>query len=116
MSLGQNIRLHREKLGMSQEELATRLGYKDRSTIAKIESNVNDITQSKILAIAQVLETTPATLMGWDEQPQVAPELSKEDSQIMALVKRLTIEQKRLLLAQLIVLSGSQQADPADHP
>lgn len=66
MSLGQNIRLYRERLGLSQEELAKRLGYKDRSTIAKIESNVNDITQSKIMAIAEALDTTPAALMGWE--------------------------------------------------
>ena len=65
MSLGQNIRTFRERLGLSQEELAKRLGYKDRSTIAKIESNVNDITQSKIIAIAEALQTTPAALMGW---------------------------------------------------
>ena len=66
MSLGQNIRIYREKLGLSQEELAKKLGYKDRSTIAKIEGNVNDITQSKIAAIAEALQTTPAALMGWD--------------------------------------------------
>ncbi len=66
MSLGQNVRMFRERLGLSQEELAKRLGYKDRSTIAKIESNVNDITQSKIIAIAEALQTTPAALMGWD--------------------------------------------------
>lgn len=65
MSLGQQIRIHREKLGLTQEELAKRLGYKDRSTIAKIENDVNDITQSKIVAIAEVLQTTPAVLMGW---------------------------------------------------
>lgn len=68
MSLGQNIRLYREKLGMSQEELAKKLGYKDRSTIAKIESNVNDITQSKIVAIAAALQTSPAALMGWEAE------------------------------------------------
>lgn len=66
MSLGQNIRMYRERLGLSQEDLAKRLGYKDRSTIAKIESNVNDITQSKIIAIADALDTTPAALMGWE--------------------------------------------------
>ena len=65
MSLGHNIRMFRERLGLSQEELAKRLGYKDRSTIAKIENNVNDITQSKIMAIAEALQTTPAALMGW---------------------------------------------------
>lgn len=74
MSLGQNIRMYRERLGLSQEELAKRLGYKDRSTIAKIESNVNDITQSKIVAIAAALETTPAALMGWEApNTQVLP-------------------------------------------
>ena len=74
MSLGQNIRMFRERLGLSQEELAKRLGYKDRSTIAKIESNVNDITQSKITAIAEVLQTTPAALMGWDSHATVIPD------------------------------------------
>lgn len=69
MSLGQNIRIYREKLGMTQEDLARKLGYKDRSTIAKIESDVNDITQSKIVAIAEALQTTPAALMGWNHNP-----------------------------------------------
>ena len=45
MTLGDRIRLRREELRMSQEELATRLGYKSRSTIAKIESGENDLTQ-----------------------------------------------------------------------
>lgn len=73
MSLGQNIRIYREKLGLTQEELAKKLGYKDRSTIAKIESDVNDITQSKIVAIAEVLETTPAALMGWADSSDAIP-------------------------------------------
>lgn len=73
MSLGQNIRIYRENLGMTQEDLAKKLGYKDRSTIAKIESDVNDITQSKIVAIAEALETTPAALMGWDQCPALTP-------------------------------------------
>lgn len=44
------------------------MGYKDRSTIAKIENNKNDLTQSKIVAIAKILETTPGKLMGWEDQ------------------------------------------------
>ena len=71
MCLYKRIRSRREELGLSQEELAHRIGYKDRSSIAKIESGVNDITQSKIKAIADVLDTTPSYLMGWDESPAV---------------------------------------------
>lgn len=65
--LNHRIKERREALGLSQAELAKRLGYSDRSTIAKIESGINDITQSKIEAFARVLQTTPAYLMGWDE-------------------------------------------------
>lgn len=54
---------------MSQEELARKLGYKDRSTIAKIEAGVNDLTQSKISAVADALQTTTAYLMGWEDEP-----------------------------------------------
>ena len=65
--LNVHIRQRREALGMSQAELAKLLGYSDRSTIAKIENGTNDITQSKIEAFAKVLHTTPAYLMGWED-------------------------------------------------
>lgn len=68
MELYRNIKKRREQLGMSQDELAAKLGYKDRSTIAKIEQGINDITQSKIAAFAKALETTPQALMGWEEE------------------------------------------------
>jgi len=66
--LNQRIKECREKLKMSQAELAELLGYSDRSTIAKIEKGTNDITQSKIEAFARVLHTTPAYLMGWEDE------------------------------------------------
>lgn len=68
MSLYERIKNRRNELNMSQEELATKLGYKSRSTIAKIEAGINDIPQSKIQAFADALETTPSYLMGWDDE------------------------------------------------
>lgn len=70
MPLCQTIRQLREELGLSQDELAKRLGYRSRSTIAKIESGSNDIPQSKIAAFATALETTPARLLGIETTPQ----------------------------------------------
>jgi transcriptional regulator with XRE-family HTH domain len=67
MEFYQRIRLRREELGLSQEELAIILGYKDRSTIAKIEKGINDLTQAKIVAFAEALKTTPQYLMGFPE-------------------------------------------------
>lgn len=68
MSIGKRIKNRREALGMSQEELATKLGYKSRSSINKIELEINDVTQSKIAQIAKALGTTPAYIMGWEEE------------------------------------------------
>jgi len=67
MELYRRIKMRREELDMSQDELAAKVGYKSRSTIAKIESGINDIPQSKLKIFAQALETNVSYLMGWDE-------------------------------------------------
>lgn len=65
IEIGKRIRQRREELGMSQEELAHRLGYKNKTSIAKIESGIQGLRQSKIKAIADALLTTPDYIMGW---------------------------------------------------
>ncbi|MEY8536236.1 helix-turn-helix transcriptional regulator [Blautia pseudococcoides] len=65
--IGKRIRYKREELGLTQEELAKMLGYRNKSTIAKIENGTNDIIQSKVVEFASVLHTTVAYLMGWEE-------------------------------------------------
>lgn len=66
MEIGQIIKKRREELGMSQEELALKAGYKSRSSINKIEVDGRGLPQAKIQAIAYALKTTPACLMGWE--------------------------------------------------
>lgn len=67
-TLGQRIRDRRIELGMTQEELSKKLGYKNKSTIGKIEADVNDITSSKVVEFAHALDTTAAYLMGWVDE------------------------------------------------
>ncbi len=66
MGIGERIKARREQLNMSQDELAQKMGYKSRSTIAKIESEINEVTQSKIVAFAKALNTSTGYLMGDD--------------------------------------------------
>ena len=63
MFAGANIRKHRLAMGMSQQELAEAMGYKTRSTIAKIESGENDVSQRKLQKFAAVLDTTVEALI-----------------------------------------------------
>lgn len=66
--IGKRIKEKREQQGITQEELASRLGYKNKSSIAKIETGANDIVQSKVVEFAKALNTTVAFLMGWSDE------------------------------------------------
>ena len=67
LELYRNIKKQRQQLNLTQTELAQKLGYADKSMIAKIEKGQVDLPQSKIIAFADALETTPGLLMGWNE-------------------------------------------------
>lgn len=64
LELYENIRNIRIERGLSQEELAKKTGYTDRSSIAKIEKGNVDLPQSKIMLFAKALGVTPGSLMG----------------------------------------------------
>lgn len=70
LELYKNIKRRRQQLKMTQTDLALKIGYADKSMIAKIEKGNVDLPQSKILAFANVLETTPGELMGWDYEAE----------------------------------------------
>jgi transcriptional regulator, XRE family len=67
MNIGDRIRNRRLELNMTQDELAKKLGYKTRGSVTKIESGYQNLTQPKIVAMAKALDTTPAYLMGWED-------------------------------------------------
>lgn len=68
MSIGDRIKERRIELGITQEELAKKMGYKSRSSINKIELGINDIPQSKIVKFAQILRVSPGYLMEWEQK------------------------------------------------
>lgn len=69
LDLYKNIKARRIELQLTQAALANKLGYADKSMIAKIENGKVDLPQSKIIAFAKALGTTPAALMGWIDDP-----------------------------------------------
>lgn len=84
MSIGQRIKSRREELGMSQEDLAHKIGYKSKSSINKIELDIQQLRQSKIKQIADALETTTDYIMGWSEKKN---DESKEKHDVTDLIK-----------------------------
>ena len=71
--LSGRIRQRREQLGLSQEELAARMGYRSKSSITKLEKGINDLPRAKLEELAAALNTTPAWLMGLVDLPSPPP-------------------------------------------
>lgn len=102
-TVSENILAMRKRLGLTQEELASRMGYKSKSTINKIELGINDIPQSKIVKFAEVLGTTPAYLMGWedDEPVESTVKLSDGEQQLLELFRKVPENQQQMVLQMI---------------
>lgn len=118
--IGENIRKKRIELGLTQEELAIRMGYTSKSTINKIEQGINDIPQSKITKFADALNTSPSVLMGWvDDQTSkkndvlanIVLQLRKDEELLEMVVKlsKLDIEKREALKPVLNAFSTTEK-------
>lgn len=129
MTIGARIRQVREQRGLSQETLAKLMGYKDRSSISKIEKGKDDnIYMDTIQKLAEVLNCSPLFLMGWDKeektnesdilekaaadiQKAVNKSMSEEDKQLQVFTgyyKKLNPEQRTLVDNMITVFLAKQ--------
>lgn len=71
MEMGQKIYNLRIQKGLTLEELGNMVGV-GKSTVRKWENGmIANMKRDKILKVSEVLDTTPAYLMGWkEEQPK----------------------------------------------
>lgn len=66
MTIYEKIKCLRQKQGLSQQELAEKVGFKTASAVNKIELGLRDISQKKVIAFANALNVTPAYLSDWE--------------------------------------------------
>ena len=123
MEMGKRIRAVRQSKEMSQDELARLCGYNSRSSINKIEAGLNDIPQSKIKAIADTLNVSPAWLMGYDDAPAAplpngsnplpkgSATLSQDESLVLSKYRRLSPDGKEYIHDQLNFRLDKEAAD-----
>lgn len=57
-AIGNRIKQSRKAMEMTQDELAERAGYSNRSSIARIETGLADIPGEKLLLLANILNTS----------------------------------------------------------
>lgn len=70
MTTGERIRQLRKEHSLTQEELGAKIGVK-KAAIQKYEKGtVTNIKRDSLIKLAQILDTTPEYLLGWDEVPE----------------------------------------------
>ena len=67
MTMGERIKQRRIELGMTQEELASKMGFKTKASISRLESNDRKLPLSKLKKMAMILDIPPSRLMMWDD-------------------------------------------------
>ena len=98
MTIGERIKHIRESKGISQEELAKKLGLMNKSSVCKIEKAGDNISTMSIKRYAQALETSVARIMGWAKDDKMTDYLVEVEEQGMKIVIE---EQKKLGTAGL---------------
>ncbi len=107
MTIGEKIKNLRISLKLTQEELADAVGTK-KQTIHKYETGIiSNIPASKIKALADKLDTTPAYLMGWTEAS--ATEYQKADTISDIIIKLRSDDELLEIVKDVCNLSDEQR-------
>ena len=73
MRVGERIKSSRKEIGLSAEQVAKELGVSP-ATVYRYESNdIMNMRIDKLEPIAKALRTTPAYLMGWEDDKKENP-------------------------------------------
>lgn len=68
MNIGNRLRDLRNKKGMTQEAVGERLGV-NKATVNRYETGVIDIKRTIAIKLADILNSNPAYIMGWSDDP-----------------------------------------------
>ena len=102
--------LRREK-GLTLEQVASVVGV-GKSTVRKWETGmIANMKRDKIFALAQALGTTPAYLMGWNEENKdFAPresDLTESEMFMLDLFRQIPEDQQPVVLAMIRAALGT---------
>lgn len=113
MTVGKRIKLRRKELGMSADKLGELIG-KNRATVFRYENgDIEKMPIDIIEPIAEALMTTPAYLMGWeDDNEKTATQkdsgMSEAKRELLALAESCTDEEASRLLQMVELFLGKR--------
>ena len=122
MRVGERIKSRRKEIGLSAEEVAKELGVSP-ATVYRYESNdIMNMRIDKLEPIAKALRTTPAYLMGWEDDKKENPPAESQrilesvnSSENIDLLLHIIKNEASLSREQLLKLQGFVPALEAEN-
>jgi transcriptional regulator with XRE-family HTH domain len=119
MKIGEKIKQRRLELGWSLQELTDKMGYANKSSVARIESGEIDPPQSKVVKFAEVLKTDITYLMDWeavqkknDIMVDIVFQLKKDDELfdiVQKITKLDTAEKRQAVKSVLLAFEAAEK-------
>lgn len=102
MTVGERIKQRREELGLTQMQLAYKMGYNTRSSISRTEQAGDDIGTNRIVKFAEALNVSPAYLMGWEDDSGVDFTVTDDEKLIIESYRKSDLETKKMIKRLLL--------------
>ena len=124
MNICERIKHRRIELGLTQKELADRMGFKTKSSISKAETIEVNPTADRVREFAKALECTPAYLMGWEDEEglttntaQTLASLTKNHRLLhyATLLNNLDESQKDVVYNMIDALNSTHVSSPSQN-
>lgn len=113
--MARRIKELRHERGLTLEQVANAVGV-GRSTVRKWETGmIANMKRDKIADLAKVLGTTPAYLMGWEEEEiekENSPserQLTEGEQMLLDLFNRVPEDKQQLVLQMIRAALGTQE-------
>ena len=100
MEIGEKIKARRLEIGMSQRELAKKMGYSSNSTLNRIEKGTVDVTQAKVVQFAKALNVSVAYLMDWEDDKKNTTDKNLTDGEkiLLSLFRQVPTDMQDVVL------------------
>jgi DNA-binding helix-turn-helix protein len=104
MTIGERIKARRKELGFSAENIAEKLNVSPATIYRYENGDIAKIPGSVLEPLAEILQTTPAFLMGWNDQEERS--IPSEDEELKQIWEKIKSGNNRALL---IGFNGSRE-------
>lgn len=102
VGIGNKIKARRIELGLSQTELAQRLGYASKVSVCKVENGADNLTSDRIAKFAKALECDVSMLMGWGAYEDI----DYNEERIINEIIKLDRDARYRILQKMIAYEG----------